>query len=229
MIKNVFFDLDDTLYDFSRAQREALARTLVGLGYTPTDRILDRYNEINVGFWKKLETGELDRPAIKRGRFMQLAAEFQLSQAPNELNSQYETELAKGHYFLDGAEWLISELKQSGYRLYLATNGSAEIQHSRIESGGLDKIFDGIFISQEVGFYKPDKRFFEACFNAIPDFDKAQAVMLGDSLTSDIRGGKNSGILTVWFNPDQKQNSTGITPDYQLSSLYAFAELLKTL
>ncbi len=229
MIKNVFIDLDDTLLDFRRAEREALSRTLVHFGYTPTDEILNRYNEINESFWRRLETGELDRPTLKRERYRQLAAEYNLKLAPEELNLQYESELSIGHYFLDGAEQLINDLKREGYRLYLATNGSANIQHGRIASAGLDKIFDGVFISQEVGSYKPDIRYFEACFERIADFKKSETVMVGDSLTSDMRGGINAGIATAWYNPEHKENTTEIKPDYEFSHLCDLIELLKKI
>lgn len=229
MIRNVFIDLDDTLLDFCRAEREALSRTLMYFGYEPKCEILDRYNVINAQFWKRLETGELNRAEIKRGRYKQLAEEFSIKLTPDELNFQYEIELAKGHYFLDGAEWLIDTLRSEGYRLYLATNGTAHVQKSRIASAGFADSFDGIFISQELGFYKPDKHYFEACFAQISDFCKAQTVMVGDSLSSDIKGGINAGIATVWYNPLNKKNSGGIKPDYEIGSLYSLPELLKKI
>ncbi len=229
MIRNIFIDLDDTLLDFRRAEREALERTLIHFGYTPKDEILDRYNVINESFWRRLETGELDRPTLKRERYRQLAAEFNLALKPDELNERYEHELGIGHYFLDGAEELLEILKLDGYRLYLATNGSAHIQHRRIMSAGLDKIFDGIFISQEVGSYKPDLRYFEACFARIENFDRAESVIFGDSLSSDMRGGANAGITTVWYNPNGKDNFTDVRPDYEVSKLTDFPDLLKKI
>ncbi len=229
MVRNVFIDLDDTLLDFRRAEREALARTLIHFGYEPTDEILNRYNEINESFWRRLEMGELDRPTLKRERYRQLAAEYHLALSPEELNEKYESELSKGHYFLDGAEQLLSSLKAHGYRLYLATNGSANIQHGRIASAGIESLFDGIFISQEVGSYKPDRQYFENCFKRIANFDRAETVMFGDSLSSDMRGGANAEIKTVWFNPDGKVNLTEVKPDYEVSCYADFLKLLKML
>ncbi len=229
MIKNVFIDLDDTLLDFRRAEREALSRTLTHFGYEPKDEILDRYNQINESFWRRLEKGELDRPTLKRERYRQLAAEYNLELTPEELNLRYESELSKGHYFLDGAEQLLHQLKNDGYRLYLATNGSANIQHRRIASAGIEPLLDGIFISQEVGSYKPDRMYFEACFERIADFKRSETVMVGDSLSSDIKGGKNAGISTVWYNPHHKENLTEIKPDFDFNRLCDLPELLKRL
>ncbi len=229
MIKNVFIDLDDTLLDFHRAEREALSRTLVHFGYEPKAEILDRYNVINASFWKRLETGELDRPAIKRGRYEQLALEFDLKLTPDELNGQYEAELAKGHYYLDGAEKLLSDLRLQGKRIYIATNGAAHIQRSRIASANIAKAVDYIFISQELGYYKPSAEFFQAAFDKVPDLKKEESVMVGDSLTSDIKGGINAGIKTVWYNPDKVENQSGVKPDYEISRLLELPDLLKEI
>lgn len=112
----------------------------------------------------------------------------------------YETFLGEGHYYIDGAEDLLKAL-YGRYRLYLASNGTMSVQQSRLASAGIAGLFDGIFLSEVIGADKPSKAFFAACFSQIPDFRKEETVIVGDSLTSDIQGGKNAGIGTVWYQP----------------------------
>ena len=120
--------------------------------------------------------------------------------SPEQAAAAYESLLGIGHYFMEGAQELLLELR-GRYRLYLVTNGTAAVQHGRLKSADLPKYFEDIFISEEIGFNKPDVRYFERCFERIPDFKKKNAVIVGDSLSSDIQGGVNAGLRTVWFHP----------------------------
>ena len=140
----------------------------------------------------------------------------------------YEGNLAVGHYFLPGAEEAVASLSQK-YRLFLASNGTASVQAGRLTSANLYRFFETVFISQELGFNKPAKEFFDACFARIPDFDPKKAVMVGDSLTSDILGGKNAGITTVWVNPERRLPRPEIVPDYEIESLAQLEALLDTM
>ena len=118
-------------------------------------------------------------------------------------------------------------LRSKKYKLYLASNGERNTQKSRIESADIAKYFQNIFISGEIGVDKPDKRFFEGCFRQIPGFDPARAMIVGDSLTSDILGGKNAGIKTCWVNPKKKSARPDIQPDYQIESITQLESLLE--
>lgn len=226
MIRNVFLDLDDTIFDFGRAEREALTRTLVHFGVTPASEILDRYSELNLMHWRMLERGEITREQVKVRRYERLFDEYGIDISAADAAEYYEHRLSIGHFFLDGAPELLNNLKNGGYRLFIVSNGSASVQKGRLDSAGIESMFDGIFISQNIGFDKPDRRFFERCFSKISDFDRSQSVIMGDSLTSDIKGGKNAGIATVWFNPHGAHNATDITPDYTVERLCDLPELL---
>ena len=141
---------------------------------------------------------------------------------------RYEGYLAEGHWFIPGAEALLEQLAPR-YDLYLASNGTAEVQYRRLKSAGIVSRFRGIFISQELGADKPSPAFFEKCFAAIPGFSREAAVMVGDSLTSDIRGGRGAGIRTCWFNPHGRPARQDIVPDYEITALNQLPPLLKTL
>ena len=203
MIEFLFLDLDDTILDFHKAERIALSKTIRAFGVEPTEEVLSRYHAINKWHWEQLELGKLTRDEVLRNRFLVLFQEFGLTVDPELCARTYEGNLSIGHYFLPGAQEALERLSKK-YRLFLASNGTASVQHSRMTSANLYRFFEGIFISQEIGHNKPSPDYFEACFARIPGFHRAKAMIVGDSLTSDIRGGLQAGIHTVWVNPDHK-------------------------
>ena len=225
MIRNVLFDLDDTLFDFHKAEKIALTKTLVHFGIDPTEETLALYSTINAAHWKRLELGEISREEVKVGRYRELFKTIGVECDPVKATAYYESMLAIGHYFMPGAPELLWEL-YGKYRLYIVSNGTAKVQEGRIGSSGIAKYMDGIFISQILGANKPDKQFFDICFAEIPDFSLSETVIIGDSLSSDIKGGINAGITTVWFNPKGIENNNDIKPDYTIKELSEVPGLL---
>lgn len=228
MIRNILFDLDDTLLDFHRAEAEAIRYTLKEFGIDPTDENVALYSKINRSCWEKLELGELTREEVLHRRFDILFDTLGISGDSHATQKLYEYRLSLGAYYLDGAEALLDEF-YGKYRLYLATNGIVVVQSRRIKDSGIGKYFDGIFVSERIGYNKPDKRFFEAAFSEIPDVNLDETVIIGDSLTSDIKGGLNAGIKTVFFNPKGLKNNTGIIPHYEIHSLSELPKLINEL
>lgn len=228
MIRNVLFDLDDTLFDFHKAEKIALTKTLVHFGIDPTEETLALYSTINAAHWKRLELGENSREEVKVGRYRELFKTIGVECDPVKATAYYESMLAIGHYFMPGAPELLEELYRK-YRLYIVSNGTAKVQEGRIGSSGIAKYMDGIFISQILGANKPDKQFFDICFAEIPDFSLSETVIIGDSLSSDIKGGINAGITTVWFNPKRIENDNNIKPDYTIKELSEVPGLLSQI
>ena len=228
MIRNVLFDLDDTLFDFHKAEKIALTKTLVHFGIDPTEETLALYSTINAAHWKRLELGEISREEVKVGRYRELFKTIGVECDPVKATAYYESMLAIGHYFMPGAPELLEEL-YGKYRLYIVSNGTAKVQEGRIGSSGIKKYMDGIFISQILGANKPDKQFFDICFAEIPDFSLSETVIIGDSLSSDIKGGINAGIITVWFNPKGIENDNDIKPDYTIKELSEVPGLLSQI
>ena len=228
MIRNVLFDLDDTLFDFHKAEKIALTKTLVHFGIDPTEETLALYSTINAAHWKRLELGEISREEVKVGRYRELFKTTGVECDPVKATAYYESMLAIGHYFMPGAPELLEELYRK-YRLYIVSNGTAKVQEGRIGSSGIAKYMDGIFISQILGANKPDKQFFDICFAEIPDFSLSETVIIGDSLSSDIKGGINAGITTVWFNPKGIENDNDIKPDYTIKELSEVPGLLSQI
>ena len=225
MIKNILFDLDNTLFDFYVSEKKALTKTLVHLGITPDEKILLRYSQINLEHWKRLEQGELTRIEVKTGRYRQLFDEFGIDASPEETTSYYEKKLSEESDLMDGAYELLQFL-YGKYRLYVVSNGTLIAQQGRTKNTGITDFFDSHFISQQIGFEKPQQEFFDYCFAHIPDFKKEETILVGDSISADITGGKNAGIKTVWFNPGGEQSCL---PDYEIHALSELKTLLERM
>lgn len=228
MIKTVFLDLDDTIFDFHKAEAVALSGMLTEIGIEPTPALISRYSEINAAQWKRLERGELTREEVLTERFRLFFLEFGIEKSPLTAKGIYEHRLGIGHYFIDGAEELLENLFGK-YKLYLASNGTARVQEGRIKSSGIEKYFEKMFVSEAVGFNKPKKEFFDRCFAEIGRVDKESAIIIGDSLSSDILGGKNAGIKTCLFNPNKKEITGEVIPDYEVSALSEIPALLERI
>lgn len=228
MIRHILFDLDDTLLDFTSAERVALSKTLRHIGVEPTEAVLSRYHALNAAQWRLLEQRVLTRDEVKTRRYQLLFEELGVDRSPAEMTRYYESRLADEHRFIDGAPELLEQLR-GRYHLYIVTNGTEHVQESRIRLAGLAAYMDGVFISQRVGADKPQRAFFEYCFARIPDFRREETLIVGDSLTSDIRGGRDAGITTVWFHPRGEENETPILPDYEIRQLSALLPLLRRL
>ena len=224
----LFLDLDDTILDFHKAERLAISRTFRSFGLEPTDQVLERYHVINRQHWERLERGELTRDQVLTGRFQMLFEELGIPAQPQAIAKGYEHNLGLGHYFLPGAKEALDTLRGK-YRLFLASNGTASVQHSRLTSAGLYPYFEEVFVSQALGANKPSRAFFDACAARIPGYDPRKALMVGDSLTSDILGGINAGMKTCWVCPRGAQGRPDIVPDYRIEALSQLPELLKTL
>ena len=228
MMEFLFLDLDDTILDFHKAERLAISRTFRSFGLEPTEQVLERYHVINRLHWERLERGELTRDQVLTGRFQMLFEELGIPAQPQAIAKDYEHNLGLGHYFLPGAKEALDTLRGK-YRLFLASNGTASVQHSRLTSAGLYPYFEEVFVSQALGANKPSRAFFDACAARIPGYDPRKALMVGDSLTSDILGGINAGMKTCWVCPPEAQGRPDIVPDYRIEALSQLPELLKTL
>ena len=228
MMEYLFLDLDDTILDFHKAERIALSKTLRDFGLEPTETVLSRYHDINIWHWQQLEKGLMTRDQVLEGRFRALFSELGHPVDAVAVTRAYEGNLGIGHYFLPGAEEAVKTLSQK-YRLFLASNGTASVQHSRLTSAGLYPYFEKVFVSQEIGFNKPSREYFDTCFAQIPDFDPEKAIMVGDSLTSDILGGIRAGIKTCWVNPGHLEARADIPADYEIENLSQLESLLETL
>lgn len=223
----LFLDLDDTVLDFGATERKSIARLLKAVGVEPTEEIIHRYHVINLEHWRRLERGEITRAQISN-RFDVLFAELGVNVSTPECEKLYRRYLSEGNDVLPGAPEALAQL-QKKYRLFAATNSTAIVQQGRLARTGLGVYFEKLFISEEIGANKPSPLFFERVFAQIPDFDRSKALMVGDSLTSDILGGINAGIKTCWINPKHRPVREDIQPDHQIESICQLESLLQTI
>ena len=229
MIKYLFLDLDDTILDFQKAEAIAIRKTMKEYGLEPTDALAERYSEVNVRHWKALERGEMTRDQVVVGRFAAFFGEQGIEVDAEAVAKTYENYLSQGHFFLPGAEETVKEKLFGKYKLYLASNGTAVVQKGRMTSADLYPYFEESFVSQELGHNKPSLAYFEAAFARIPGFAPSRCLMVGDSLTSDILGGKNAGLRTVWVNPRHKTAPDDLKPDYEIELLADLPALLEEI
>lgn len=226
MYKFIFLDLDDTILDFTAAENVALPKALREVGIEPTSELLARYKQINIAEWERYERGEISRETVLTERYDILFAELGISLPGFVAEDAYRKYLGIGHYFINGAMELLDYLKGKHYRLFIASNGVAATQDSRLDSAGIRPYFEQIFISETTGYHKPEKEYFDYCFSHIPDFDPSQALIIGDSLTSDIQGGKLAGIDTCWFNPKGNTAPEHLKPNFEIKTLKDLAQII---
>ena len=220
----LLFDSDDTMLDFFTAEYKALEKCFLEFNLPFNSQIHSLYNAANKEFWQAFERKEIKKQEIYVGRFKVFLERAKINFNPEILANKYENNLSLQFYTLPGAEELLKSLYQK-YNLYVITNGNHKIQKSRLNGSGLMPYFKGVFTSEQVGSQKPQKSFFNFVLNNITEKNKSKILIIGDSLTSDILGGINSGIDTCWYNP-QKQ-STSLKPTYIVNSFSELKNLLQ--
>ena len=223
----LLWDIDGTLLDFAAAEKAAVRSlfTEFGLGEC-TDEMLARYSAINQQYWKRLELGELTKPQILKGRFEDFFQGEGLDPSLGaSFNEAYQLCLGDTIVFRDNSKELVASLRGK-IRQYAVSNGTIIAQTKKLRLSGFDRLMDGVFLSEEVGYEKPAAEFFDCVFQAIGSVDKGKVLIVGDSLTSDITGGNRAGIRTCWYNPAGLSNDTDAGVDYEIRSLQEIPELL---
>ena len=220
MIQTVLWDVDGTLLDFSAAEKAAIRAMFAAFGLGEcTDAMLARYSEINAGFWQRLERNELPKERILTGRFEQFFGEYGIrSDIVPEFNAKYQLALGDTIVYRDDSPQILKALK-GRVRQYAVSNGTVAAQTKKLEKSGLGELMDGVFLSERLGVEKPNAGFFEKVFSEIRPGSLSTVMIVGDSLTSDIRGGMNAGIKTCWYNPGRKQLPDQYRADYVIADL----------
>jgi 2-haloacid dehalogenase len=223
--QTLLFDADNTLFDFTAGERTALEMAFAQYGYPLDEEIRSTYEKINVGLWKQYEQGLMDRKTVIYSRFGLLFKEIGIKDDGIRFEDVYQDFLGQQHIFVPHAKELIEYLYPK-YDLYIVTNGVTATQMRRLKDSGLDQYMKGIFVSEATGFQKPMKEYFDYCFERIPVFDATKTLIIGDSLSSDIKGGNNAGIKTCWYNPLEHINDSGAKVDYEIQSLLQLKVIL---
>lgn len=228
MIKTLLWDIDGTLLNFEKSEKYAIKKCfeIFSVGEC-TDEMVARYSLINRKYWEMLEKGKITKPQVLRLRFEEFfQTEGIAFDRVDDFNKEYQVRLGDKVFFSDNALETVTSLKGK-VRQYAVTNGTAVAQSRKLTRSGLIKVFDDVFISDEIGYEKPTAEFFDAVQREIGPFKKDEVMIIGDSLTSDMQGGNNANILCCWYNPLSLENKSKTRIDYEIKDIGEIFDILK--
>lgn len=214
----ILLDADMTIWDFDASEKCALRDVTASLGLELTPDMETYYHQVNAEYWRRFDLKEVTRDQLTAGRFADYIAYLGVTADPVEVNHRYEHALGNYSIMLPGALEMVRALAER-YPLYIVTNGLHNAQTGRFDKSPVKPYISGLFISQDMDCQKPEKEFFDKVFAAIGVEDPKRCVLVGDSLTSDIQGGINAGIDTVWYNPGRKPRDPARLPTYEAHSM----------
>jgi 2-haloacid dehalogenase len=219
------FDADGTLFDYDKAEGEALRRTFEAFGFEFAPSHAETYRRINSEIWLQFEQGRISQERLRTRRFELLFEALQVGCDPVAFSSRYLRNLAEGSELIDGAEEVVRSL-QSQAGLMIITNGLADVQRPRFARSAIGDCFVDIVISEEVGAAKPHKKIFDVAFEKMDGPKKEDVLIVGDSLTSDIKGGNNYGIDTCWFNARRQPREGDVEIRHEIADLRELLNLV---
>ncbi len=200
--KTLLFDLDNTILDFSKNELRSMTELFKSFNLELTSEIWDTYQRINHGLWRAYERGEITINDVLFTRFSKTLAEFNIDADGIAFENQYRINLGFGAELMDNAIEVLDKLSQS-HRLYVVTNGVRKTQLQRMKSADLNKYFITVFDSESLGIQKPAKEFFDHVKSNIENFDDATTLIIGDSLGTDIKGGRDANLDTCLITFDE--------------------------
>ena len=227
----LFFDLDDTILDFEAGAKHALADACRHIGIDFEDKDFDVYRPINLRWWQRLESGQIDSGELRVGRFVEfLETTGRSPQSAPALAEHYISALGNYAVLYPGARELLRRLDSDGFCMGMITNGLPDVQPAKIRLAGIGEFFDPIIISGLVGCQKPEPEIFDiAKSRALETRRLAEGqriVMIGDSLSADIGGADSVGWETIWFDPSGRVASGEGYPDRRVGSWDELGECL---
>lgn len=224
--KFILWDIDDTLIDFKASEKVALMKCFKECGVELSEEDITVYSRINHDYWKMLELGKIEKSYMLEKRFIDFIEYLGTTGIDGAvINKEFQMSIGDHVVMYDGAFEICKKL-QGVIPQYAVTNGTIIAQERKLKNTGLDKIFDGVYISDKIGYQKPDIKFFEHVFSNIPGFNPQEAIIIGDSLSSDIKGANNAGIDCCWFNARNLVNEENISLDYEVQCIQELYEIL---
>jgi 2-haloacid dehalogenase len=220
-MKYLLFDIDNTLLDFDAAEEYALQKVYekYDIEWNTVNQIT--YKTINKAFWTKHEKGEISRAQLFSERFPKVFKAIGVDGNFDgmTIDQEYRSFLAESTVPVPRSFEVLEQLKNSNYSLFAVTNGATDVSRPRLEKSKMANYFEDIFVSGEIGAQKPQVEFFDYVFENIPGFEKEDAVIIGDTFSSDILGGLNAGIKTIWFNPKKNPAPKDLEADFEIRNL----------
>ncbi len=214
----ILFDADGTLFDFLKGEREALTEACRRHGYELSEEDINDYSAINDSLWKALERKEVDKETLRVRRFELFCEKKGFKTDVNKLATDYTDSLSEQHFLICGALEIVKTLSEK-CRLYIITNGISCVQRKRFTASPVNNYISELFISEDIGCEKPDVRYFEYVSEHISKFEKAKTLVVGDSLSADMKGGIAAGLDCCFFNPSLQAISEGMDINYNITKL----------
>lgn len=225
MIKNVLIDLDGTLLDFSKGEKNAFIDTIKHFtSYEPIDYECEKFSIINEYYFNQYRMGKMDRNEFHLRRFKEIYDFLKLNANIEESDLYYVNSLKYQANLFDDVINALKYLSKK-YDLFIASNGMTSVQIKRLETAGISKYFKKVYVSEEIGFNKPDNEFFEYIFNGLNDHEKDNYIIIGDRLETDVLGGINVGIKAIYLRRNEILRDD-IKPDYEIDSLNEINKIL---
>ena len=222
----LLFDADDTLFDFPQASSRAFSVMCAANGIPNTPEVYQRYHEINKVLWQAFDRGEVTKDFVTHERYVRFLKALELDRDPGQCNRDYLAALGQSVFPLPHAEEVCRTLASRGHHLYIVTNAVASVQRSRLALCTFGDVFEGAFISEEAGASKPDKAYYDYVRARVPEISPENTLVIGDSLTTDIRGANNAGLPCCWFNPGGAAAPPDLTIDYEIHDLRELLDIV---
>ncbi len=225
MIKAVLIDVDDTILDFNKCANTAVRKTFADFSLGFEEKYIATFHEINDSLWRKVEFGQMTRDEVRRVRWGMVFERLNIDFDSALFEKQFIANITETAEPMDNALEMVEYLSKK-YTLCVASNSAYSIQSNRLKKAGMFDFFDKFFLSNEIGYAKPNPLYYEKCLEELGNISPSEVFMIGDTLTADIKGGKNAGMHTIWFNPYGLEPFLDITPDYTVSSLLEIKDIL---
>ena len=223
----LLFDADDTLFDFPKASARAFTLMCQTHGIPDTPEVRQLYHDINRELWDAFDRGEVSKEYVTLERYVRLLRALGLEDRdPAQCNEDYLSALGEGVYPLPHAEEVCRELVHRGHKLYILTNAVASVQRSRLRGSVFADLITATFISEDAGASKPDRAYYEYVCDRVPELTAENALVIGDSLATDIRGANNAGLPCCWFNPKRQTPPQGLRIDYIVTDLRQLLDIV---
>lgn len=226
--EHILLDADMTLFDFERSEHEALRKVLTDRGYPFDEETVALYLKINSALWEANARGEVDQDFLTVERFAAFMRVKGGDHDPRQFNRDYLEALGSGCYLLPGAEEFCRAMAAEGCRLSIVTNGLPTAQWGRFNRSPLKDVISHMFVSMELGCQKPQKEYFDKVCAALEITDRSRAVVVGDGLRTDVLGGCNAGIDTIWYNPKGLPQDKFIRPTRTVANYEEILDFLFT-
>ena len=220
----IFIDVDNTLLDFDACANKSIETACDRFGVPYTQRFIDVFHPVNLDLWHRLERKEITKEQLFQVRFNKVFEILGIECDGHAFEDEFHKNLFETAIKIDGAEELLKYL-HSKHKVYVASNATLAQQQNRLKNAGLLKYIDGIFVSEEIGYPKPQRAFFDACFASLPDANPSNTIMIGDSVSADINGAREYGMKTIWYN-HRHESTDGVECDLVADDLYQIVQML---